>query len=102
MISLLPGTEAATSGRPWRLYAYTAFLECEMGEHIRPEGWHNWSKPEAEKTARYLEYKSSGPGADPAARARWSHQLTDDEASKLTAKNILKGFDNWNPQEQSK
>jgi pectinesterase len=86
-------------GRPWRLYAYTAFVNCEMGEHIRPEGWHNWSKPEAEKTARYLEYNSTGPGANIAARVAWSHQLAKEEASKLTAKNILKGFDNWDPVE---
>jgi pectinesterase len=86
-------------GRPWRLYAYTAFVNCEMGEHIRPEGWHNWSKPEAEKTARYAEYNSSGPGAHPTSRVSWSRQLTKAEAKLLTPWNILKGFDNWNPTE---
>jgi pectinesterase len=89
-------------GRPWRLYAYTVFVNCEMGDHIRPEGWHNWSKPEAEKTARYFEYNSTGPGANPRARVSWSHQLSKEEASILTVKNVLKGFDNWNPQEESK
>jgi pectinesterase len=84
-------------GRPWRLYAYTAFVNCEMGEHVRPEGWHNWSKPEAEKTARYSEYNSTGPGANPASRVTWSHQLTKAEAELLTPRNVLKGFDNWNP-----
>jgi pectinesterase len=84
-------------GRPWRLYASTAFVNCEMGVHIRPEGWHNWSKPEAEKTARYSEFHSTGPGANPAARVPWSRQLTNDEASFLTPKNILKGTDDWNP-----
>ncbi len=84
-------------GRPWRLYAYTAFVNCEMGEHIRPEGWHNWNKPEAEKTARYSEYNSMGPGANPASRVAWSHQLTKAEAELLTPRNVLKGFDNWNP-----
>lgn len=89
-------------GRPWRLFAYTAFIDCEMGGHIRPEGWHNWGKPEAEKTARYFEYNSTGPGANPAGRVPWSHQLTAEEASKLTAKNVLRGFDNWDPQGQIK
>lgn len=84
-------------GRPWRLYAYTAFVNCEMGEHIRPEGWHNWSKPEAETTARYYEYNSTGPGANPAARVSWSHQLTKEEASALTVNRILGGSDGWNP-----
>jgi pectinesterase len=86
-------------GRPWRLYAFTAFVHCELGEHIRPEGWHNWSKPEAEKTARYMEYKSTGPGANPATRVAWSRQLSDEEAKRFTANNVLKGFDNWNPTE---
>jgi pectinesterase len=84
-------------GRPWRLHACTAFINCEMGAHIRPEGWHNWSKPEAEKTARYSEYKSTGPGANPQARVAWSHQLTDEEAIAMTVPNILRRFDNWNP-----
>jgi pectinesterase len=84
-------------GRPWRLYAYTAFINCEMGDHIRPEGWHNWSKPEAEKTARYFEHNSSGPGANSAARVPWSHQMTREEASALTVKGILKGDDGWDP-----
>jgi pectinesterase len=86
-------------GRPWRLYAYTAFISCELGEQIRPEGWHNWNKPEAEKTARYMEYHSTGPGANPAARVGWSHQLSDQEVKSFTVRNILKGFDNWNPME---
>lgn len=84
-------------GRPWRLYAYTAFVNCWMGEHIRPEGWHNWSKPEAEKTARYLEYHSSGPGAHPASRVAWSRQLSDEEARILTAQTVLRGTDGWDP-----
>jgi pectinesterase len=86
-------------GRPWRLYAFTAFINCELGDHIRPEGWHNWSKPEAEKTARYMEYKSNGGGANPGARVAWSRQLSDAEAKNLTVQNVLKGFDNWNPME---
>ena len=48
----LTANDSATQvylGRPWRIYAKTVFIDCEMGKHIRPEGWHNWSKPEAEK-----------------------------------------------------
>src|SRR5262249_25441986 len=50
-------------GRPWRDYANVLFLNCDMGLHIRPEGWHNWSQPDREKTARYGEFGSRGPGA---------------------------------------
>ena len=84
-------------GRPWRSYAHTVFVGCEMGAHILPAGWHNWSKPEAERTARYAEYKSRGPGADPSARVGWSRQLTDSEAAALTEENILRGYDDWRP-----
>jgi pectinesterase len=85
-------------GRPWRLHAYTAFINCEMGSHIRPEGWHNWSKPEAERTARYYEYESTGPGANPSARVDWSHQLSAEAAAGVTPPNILHGKDGWSPQ----
>lgn len=84
-------------GRPWRSCAYTAFINCYLDSHIRPEGWHNWSKPEAEATSRYYEYNSTGPGANPASRVPWSHHLTAAEAREMTARNILKGFDNWDP-----
>lgn len=84
-------------GRPWRNYAKTVFLNCTLGQHIVPEGWHNWSKPEAEKTAFYAEYRSNGPGAAPGSRVSWSHQLNDAEASRYTISNILAGDDQWNP-----
>jgi len=71
--------EECISARPWRSYASVAFIRCDMGSHILPEGWHNWNKPEAEKTARYAEYKSSGPGANPALRVPWSRQMTDEK-----------------------
>jgi pectinesterase len=84
-------------GRPWRLYAATAFIGCEMGGHIVPEGWHNWSKPEAEKTARYVEYGNAGPGAGTSERVRWSRQLSGEEAGRFTIGNVLGGYDGWNP-----
>ena len=46
-----------------------------MGSHIRPEGWHNWSKPNREQTTFYAEYRSFGPGANANERVKWSHQL---------------------------
>lgn len=84
-------------GRPWRLYAYTTFINCELGRHIVPEGWHNWSKPEAESTARYSEYRNSGPGASPTTRVPWSRQLSKEDADSITAKAALAGVDGWNP-----
>ena len=46
-------------------------MNCELGKHIRPEGWHNWGKKENEQTARYLEYNNTGDGADKTNRVAW-------------------------------
>jgi len=81
-------------GRPWRIHASTLFLNTEMSEAVRPEGWNNWNKPEAEKTARYAEYSSTGPGANPKARVPWAKQLTQAEAEAITAGKVLGGTDN--------
>lgn len=83
-------------GRPWRPFAKTVFIYCEINSTIKPEGWHNWSKPDAEKTTFYGEYNSKGSGANISKRVFWSHQLTKEESKKYTAKNILSGKDNWN------
>lgn len=81
-------------GRPWRDYAKTAFINCHMGEHIIAEGWHNWDRPEAEKTISYEEYKSFGPGAKPAERAAFVKVLTDRDIEKYNIDEILgKDFD---------
>ena len=90
----------ADLGRPWRPYASVTYLNCELGGHIKPEGWNNWRNPTNELTARYAEYNSSGPGANPDKRFKWTKQLTDDEAKNYTIEKILGGADNWNPTAQ--
>lgn len=84
-------------GRPWRIYARTVFLRTEMSAQVRPEGWHNWNKPEAERTTFYAESGSTGPGASPSTRVPWSRQLTATEAAGLTPAKVLAGHDHWNP-----
>jgi len=81
-------------GRPWRPYGSVIYLNTEMQDVIRPEGWDNWRNAENEKTARYAEYGSSGPGANPDKRVPWSRQLTDVEAAAITLQKALGG---WNP-----
>ena len=76
-------------GRPWRSFAKTVFINCELGDHIRPEGWHNWNKPYAEKTTFYAEYGSKGPGAE-GQRVKWSHALKEKELKKYTPENVLR------------
>jgi pectinesterase len=90
-----PGTKSFL-GRPWRIDASTIFLNTEMTEVIRPEGWNNWGKAQAGQT-RYEEFGSTGAGASPKTRANWSRQLTKCEAKGITLKKVLGGADGWNP-----
>jgi len=96
-ITAEPTVKSIYLGRPWRPFAATAFLNTEMPEQIRPEGWNNWRNAANEKTARYSEYESTGPGARPEARVKWARQLSKEEAGRYTVENILKGDDGWNP-----
>jgi pectinesterase len=72
------------------------YIRCEIGNHVGKEGWNNWRNAANEKTARYSEYKSTGPGAHPEKRLPWVRQLTDEEVKQYTLKNI---FLNWNPEQ---
>ena len=76
-------------GRPWRLYASVTWLNCQMSDVVRPEGWFDWKKPEAHATARYAEFNSTGPGANPQSRVPWSKQLTANQAQAITKENVL-------------
>ncbi len=84
-------------GRPWRDFASVTFLNTTMSEVVRPEGWHNWRQPDREKTARYAEFNSSGPGAAPQARVAWARRLGVVEAEAISAEKVLGGPDGWNP-----
>jgi PelA/Pel-15E family pectate lyase len=85
-------------GRPWRDFAQTTFVRNVMGAAVVPAGWHNWDQPAREKTSRYVEFGSSGPGALALERrAPWAKGLTPAEAQALTAGVVLAGSDNWNP-----
>jgi pectin methylesterase-like acyl-CoA thioesterase len=90
-----PGT--VYLGRPWRPYGATAFIECEMGPHIRPEGWFNWKNTENEKTARYAEYNNAGPGADTSKRVGWAHQLNAGEAAEYDIAKVFEASGGWVP-----
>lgn len=84
-------------GRPWRPHAAVALLQCELPATVNAAGWHNWNKPESERTARYVEFANTGPGARPAERAGWSRQLSPAEAAAFNPGAVLAGRDGWNP-----
>ncbi|MBD5780260.1 pectate lyase [Pelagicoccus sp. NFK12] len=76
-------------GRPWRAHAQTVFVRTEMSEVVRSAGWHNWTGPEREKTARYAEYGSYGEGGDMGERVSWARQLSRKEAKELEVNAIF-------------
>lgn len=96
-----PGTQTFL-GRPWRDFAATVYLNTVMGEVVRPAGWNNWGKAEKEKTTRYAEFGSTGPGAQATQRVKWAKQLSAAEAKEFTVTNVLQGTDGWNPLRQGK
>ena len=85
-------------GRPWRPYAYTLFMNCILGSHIRPVGWHNWGNKDNEQTSRYLEYNNTTPDGKPVdvtQRVPWSRQLTKKEASQITLEAVFGKDHSW-------
>ena len=78
-------------GRPWGAHAKTVFIDCELGSHIRPEGWHDWEKegkPNTKENSFYAEYGSYGPGAQ-GPRVEWSHQLTRKEFEDYSFEKVM-------------
>lgn len=91
------GVNKVYLGRPWRPYAHTLFMNCQLGKHILPVGWHNWSNTQNEKTTRYCEYDNHGEGAATKERAAWTRQLTKKEAAKVTLENVFRQNGGWIP-----
>jgi pectinesterase len=88
-------------GRPWRPYSRVIYINTELPADLNPAAWNNWGKASNEATAYYAESGSTGPGASPAARAPWSHQLTAAEANRYLPGTFLGGHKSgpgrWNP-----
>jgi len=87
------GIDKCYLGRPWGAYAKTVFIECELGSHILPEGWHDWEKPgkpDTKKNSYYAEYKNFGPGAaSKKERVKWSRQLTAKQAAEYSFEKVM-------------
>ena len=90
------GVEKVYLARPWRPYAKSVFIHCEMGGHILPVGWHNWNKKDAEKTIFFAEYENTGAGAaTKKERAKFGRQLKNLKGYSI--EEILAGEDGWTP-----
>ena len=96
---------SVTLGRPWHPFGdreavgSAVFIDCWMDDHIGAKGWDRmsmvdstgervWWEPE---TARFFEYRTTGPGAVRSERRR---QLSEADARRYTIANVLKG---WSP-----
>lgn len=81
-------------GRPWRPFAQVAFINCDMSDIIKEEGWDPWGKEENKETTNYVEYKNTGKGAEVTKRVTWSKQLTEEQVAKYTIDAV---FGDWKP-----
>lgn len=81
---IIQGNEPAYLARPWRDYGCAAFIECELDNHILPEGYNKWDNTHRDQTARFYEYSTQ---IDTSRRVSWAHLLSSAEAT-----NYLKMF----------
>ena len=86
-------------GRPWRKFARTVFLECEMDAHVAPEGFRDWDEPKP-VTERYAEYGTTGARADQSTRHPKQKRMTAQEAACVTIPEVIGGWDNWRPDQR--
>ncbi len=76
-------------GRPWREFARTVLLHCEIGSHIRPEGWHDWNKPAFHESGYYGEYGCTGAGSSLDRRELYVRRMTAEEAAAITYEDFM-------------
>ncbi|MGA7342757.1 MAG: pectinesterase family protein [Terracidiphilus sp.] len=96
-----PRKDSISLGRPWRPYSRVIYIDTELPADVIPGGWNAWGKTPGTPPAYYAEYRDTGPGANPAARVPWSHQLTAKQAAQFMPKVFLAGKDRWNPEDEA-
>ena len=85
-------------GRPWREWAQTVLIDCWLGQHIKREGWWDWTKPAAHERARYVGASLHGPAGDAAGWAPWARELDATAAARYAREQVLAGADGWDPE----
>lgn len=84
-------------GRPWGEDARVVFKDTVM-TGVSRLGWDDWGHDCTKghsawcDTVFYAEWNSTGPGADPAGRPWWTHQLNATEAAQWTPAAVLRGW----------
>ena len=85
---------AGRLGRPWRKYARTLFMACDMDEHVSPQGFEDWQNWDGIRpvTDRCGEWRTTGARADQSTRHPNQKRLTDEEAARVTVEAVLDGW----------
>ncbi len=97
-LTTAPEVNSMYLGRPWRPYASTYFIECDLEGNINPQGWNNWGNKDNELTARYGEYGNTGNAASTDERVVWSKVIPEEEAMQLIDPgHIFTRVQKWNP-----
>lgn len=79
-------------GRPWHpgsdpnAVGCCLFMHCELGPHIREDGWKRHMGGFLSVNARLYEFENTGPGA---AQHEMRRQLTADQAAEYTKERVL-------------
>ncbi len=90
------GEGEAYLGRPWRPYARTLFLDCDMDGHVSPLGFCDWDETK-KVTERCGEWHTRGVRACQDTRHPAQKRLTDEEAASVTLPEVIGGYDAWRP-----
>ena len=87
-------------GRPWRKFARTVFLNCQMDAHVAPEGFRDWDE-NRRITARCGEFATEGVRADQGTRHPGQKRLTEQDAMCLNIPEVIGGYDDWRPDKRA-
>ncbi len=84
-------------GRPWQPNSSSVYINCTLGNHIKPEGWSEWSNNN-HLSAHFSEFGSVNPDGSPvdvSNRVSWSSQLTSQEVDDYY--NLDYFLNGWDP-----
>lgn len=93
-LTAVPDLAPVFLGRPWREYAKTVFVGCQMGPHIHPLGWDNWNNRANEQTVCYQEYEVKDATAVRLKRVPWADCFEDGEET-LDKEYVFAGTNFW-------
>ncbi|KAI9013731.1 pectin lyase fold/virulence factor [Phycomyces nitens] len=88
--------ESTYLGRPWSKYARVVFIYSDLGAHINPVGWTQWSSSSPNTDGvLFGEYGNTGEGKwNSSTRASFATLLTSSQAASYSVGGVL-GTTSW-------